>query len=359
MVAELSGADVARLFHEEAVAPVLAAEFPRLRYAAARLGSGSDVLGLDDTMSRDHDWGCRLTLLVDPADAPVVPVLHDRLELRLPSSWRGRPVRFATSWDAAVCHRVQVATTGAFARSRLAVDPLGGLSAVDWLTLTGQSVLEVIAGPVFADRTASLGRLREILHWYPAEVDRYVLAAGWVQVSYRLPMHGRAADRGDELGSRMIASAIAGSLMRLAFLVHRRWPPYEKWLGTALRGWPGGAALADVLEGAMTAARWQDREEAMSSAAEQLLDVQRDRGVPVPRPALNQYWDRPYRHVNPSVIRGLRENIRSPELTGLSVEAGSIEQWVGNVEMLARPERRSALAAAYRTWLSGTQLGGT
>jgi hypothetical protein len=41
MIAEPSGADVARLFHEEAVAPVLAREFPRLRYAAARLGSGS------------------------------------------------------------------------------------------------------------------------------------------------------------------------------------------------------------------------------------------------------------------------------------------------------------------------------
>jgi hypothetical protein len=315
------------------------------------------VLGLDDALSRDHDWGCRLTLLVDSGDASSVPVVHDRLERLLPASWRGQPVRFATTWDAAVSHRVTVATAGGFARDRLGVDPLRGLSAVDWLTLTGQGVLEITAGPVFADRISELGRLREILRWYPDDVDRYVLAAGWLLVSWRLPMHGRAADRGDELGSRVIAGAMATALMRLAFLVHRRWPPYEKWLGTALQSLPGASWLTGPLgrvASATASDRWQDREQAVAEAAEQLLDVQPGRGVPVARPALSQFWDRPYRHVNPSLIQGLRENIRSPELTRLPIEAGSIEQWVGNVEMLARPERRPALAAAYRTWLTGT-----
>ncbi len=115
-----SGADVARLFHTEAVAPILAREFPRLRYAAGRLGSGSDVLGLDDAMSRDHDWGCRLTLLVDQADAAVVPLVRDRLAAELPPTWRGRPVRFATTWDSSDVHRVEVATVRDFAR------PAGG-----------------------------------------------------------------------------------------------------------------------------------------------------------------------------------------------------------------------------------------
>jgi hypothetical protein len=65
----LRGAELARMFHTEVVAPLLARELPRLRYAAGRLGSGSDVLGLDDGTSRDHDWGCWLTLLVDEPDS--------------------------------------------------------------------------------------------------------------------------------------------------------------------------------------------------------------------------------------------------------------------------------------------------
>ena len=352
--AGLSGADVSRQFYGEAVAPILARDFPGLRYAAGRLGSGSDVLGLDDAMSRDHDWGCRLTLLVDQADAAAVPLVRDQLAARLPASWRDRPVRFATTWDSSQAHRVEVATVGEFARGRLAVDPLGGLTTVDWLMLTGQGVLEVTAGPVFTDQTTELARVREALRWYPAEVDRYVLAAGWLLVSYRLPMHGRAASRGDQAGSRVIAGAITGSLLRLALLVRRRWAPYEKWLGTAVRGLPDGAALTGLLEAATSTPDRAGREEAMAAAAEIILDVQRDRGVPVPRPAFTQFWDRPYQHVNPSVIRGLRAGIKDPDLARLPGEAGSIEQWCGDVELLARPERRIALAAAYRAWLQAT-----
>jgi Domain of unknown function (DUF4037) len=354
-MAGLSGTELARRFHAEAVAPVLARESPRLRYAAGRLGSGSDVLGLDDATSRDHDWGCRLTVLVDSADAAAVPQVREQLERSLPDTWRGYPVRFATTWDDAVSHRVEVAAVGDFARDRLGLDPLGGLSTVDWLLVTGQGVLEVTAGPVFTDQTSELTRLREILRWYPDDVDRYVLAAGWLQVSYRLPMHGRAADRGDDAGSRVIAGAIAASLMRLALLAHRRWAPYEKWLGTAVLGLPEGPALAGWLSQTVTAARWPDREAAMATAAGLIAAAQRDRGVPADQeaPVLRQYWDRPYRHVDPEVFRGLREAISDPGLARLPAELGAAEQWVSDVETLHRPGRRAALAAAYRSWLSG------
>ena len=280
--------------------------------------------------------------------------MRDRLAAQLPDSWRGRPVRFATTWDSAEVHRVEVATVRDFARSRLGTDPLGPLSAVDWLMLTGQGVLEVTAGPVFTDQTTELGPVREVLRWYPAEVDRYLLAAGWLLVSYRLPMHGRSADRGDEAGSRVIAGAITGGLLRLALLAHRRWAPYEKWLGTAVSGLPDGPTLAGLLTTATSAPDRGGREEAMAAAAEIILEVQRDRRVPIPRPAFNQYWDRPYPHVNPSVIGGLRAGLKDPGLTGLPAELGSIEQWCGDVELLARPPRRIALAAAYRAWLQAT-----
>ena len=75
-----------------------------------------------------------------------------------------------------------------FAASRLGVDPTGDMSAVDWLVLTGHSVLEVTAGPIFVDQTTELARVRATLRWYPPDVERYVLAAGWQRLSQQMPM---------------------------------------------------------------------------------------------------------------------------------------------------------------------------
>ena len=206
---DLRGTEVARAFFSGVVEPLLGRALPGLRYAAARLGSGSDVLGLDDATSRDHDWGCRLTLLVDEDDRDQVPRIGRMLQAELPERFGEFPVRFPVTWDASVSHRVEVATVADFAASRLGVDPTGGLSVLDWLILTGQSVLEVTAGPVFADRTRALAAVRTLLAWYPPDVERYVLAAGWQRLCQLLPMVGRTAESGDELGSRLLSAKLA------------------------------------------------------------------------------------------------------------------------------------------------------
>jgi Domain of unknown function (DUF4037) len=84
------------------------------------------------------------------------------------------------------------------------------MSVLDWLSVPGQSVLEVIAGPVFTDRTRTLAPVRTLLAWYPADVERYVLAAGWQRLCQSLPMMGRAAEAGDDIGFRLLSAGLAG-----------------------------------------------------------------------------------------------------------------------------------------------------
>ena len=335
-------------FHADVVAPLLARAMPGLGYAAGRFGSGSDVLGLDDAMSRDHDWGCRLTVLVDEPDRDAVPRITRLLERELPGSYRGHPVRFPVTWDASRTHKVDVATVTGFAASRLGVDPAGGLSVLDWLVLTGQSVLEVIAGPVFADRTAELAPLRAALRWYPPDVERYVLAAGWQRLSQEMPFVGRTAERGDELGSRLLSTRLAGDLMSLAFAVSRRWAPYPKWRGTAFQALDVAADLAGPLAAAATPSGWRDREDGLAEACEVVLNAQRARGLPAPAPAVTGFWDRPYRTVAEAIPQALLAGISDAQVTRLPVLAGSIEQWVSSVDVLSSPAHRSALRAAYR-----------
>jgi hypothetical protein len=54
------GLKLAELFYKEAVRPVLLKHFPRLRYSAALIGHGSEVLGFDTERSTDHHWGPRV-----------------------------------------------------------------------------------------------------------------------------------------------------------------------------------------------------------------------------------------------------------------------------------------------------------
>jgi hypothetical protein len=345
----LTGGELARHFHADVVEPLLARSMPGLRYAAGRLGSGSDVLGFDDGMSRDHDWGCRLTLLVDEPDHAAVPHVSLLLERELPGVYRGFPVRFPVSWDRSVTHNVEVATVAGFAASRLGVDPTTELSAVDWLILTGQSVLEVTGGPVFADRTAELAKVRGSLEWYPAGIERFVLAAGWQRLSQEMPMVGRTAESGDEVGSRQLSARLAGDVMSLAFILSRQWAPYPKWRGTAFLALPVAADLAGPLAAAVEAPGWRGRESGLADACEILLDAQRARGLPAPAPAVIPFWDRPYRTVDDAVSAGLLSAITDPEVASLPA-VGSVEQWVSSVDVLSSPARRAALRAVYQAW---------
>jgi Domain of unknown function (DUF4037) len=347
----LTGAELARRFFTGAVRPLLSQAVPELGYAAARLGSGSDVLGLDDEMSRDHDWGCRLTLLVDEEARDQVPRISQLLEERLPERFESFPVRFPVTWHASISHRVEVATVADFAASRLGVDPSGGLSALDWLSMTGQSVLEVIAGPVFRDRTRVLATIRMMLAWYPPDVERYVLAAGWQRLCQLLPMVGRTAEGGDELGSRLLSARLADDLIGLAFCLSRRWAPYAKWRGTAFRALPVAARLGSLLD-ATAAPHWRDREDALAVACEVLLDLQRERELPAPRCAVTPFFDRPYRTVDQAVPRGLLAGITDPDVARLPLIVGSVEQWVDSTDVLSSPGRRAALETAYQAWSS-------
>lgn len=262
-----TGIDLSRAYHDDVVRPLLQAWRPGLPYAAGRLGSGSDVLGLDDATSRDHDWGLRLTLLVDERDVAAVDA---RLEAALPAEHAGLPVRFATTWDPVVRHRVEVATPRGFARSRLGIDPTTDLDAAGWLALTGQSVLEVTAGAVVHDGPGELAAVRDRLAWYPHDVWLHVLAAEWARVGQELPFVGRTGLRGDDAGSRVLAARLAGSLLRLGLLLERRWPPYPKWLGTAFAGTPAATTAGPHLDRALAAETWQERDAALGAACDAL-----------------------------------------------------------------------------------------
>lgn len=284
-------------------------------HAAGRLGSGSDVLGLDDEVSRDHDWGCRLTLLVEPER---VEFLDQLLERELPLEFLGYPVRFATSWDPVVRHRVEINGVREFAASRLGAIPE---TPVDWLLVPGQSFLELTAGPVFHDDSDQLTRLRSRLQWYPQDVWLYVLACGWSRLNQDFPLWERTRQRRDRLGADLLEARIRRHLVYLAFMVERRWPAYPKWVGRLL-----GRELGQP---------WA----AVERLHRQLLGLGLD-NVPL----REAFFDRGYDTPHCQVAQQLYDRIQDPAVLALPRGLGSLEQWCDNPSLL----ERSRAAALYR-----------
>ena len=264
------GAELGRRFYAEVVRPLLDEAFPGLRYAAAHLGNGSDVLGYDTAMSRDHDWGPAVTLFLPEDGAGRAPAIRAVLADRLPPAFLGYPTGFATHPDHPTSDvmtlgghdRVRTTTVRAFARQHLDWDPAGPLGAADWLSFPTQQLLAVTGGPVHHDGAGELTALRNRLGWYPGDVWRYLLAAGWTRLGQEEHLMGRAGYAGDEIGSALIGGRLARDLMSLGFLMERRYAPYPKWFGSAFARLGCAAALTPLLRELLAAPTWPERQDA-------------------------------------------------------------------------------------------------
>jgi hypothetical protein len=93
-------------------------------------------------------------------------------------------------------------------------------------------------GRTCAFRAGSISELTEVraaLAWYPDDVWRYVLGCAWRRIAQEEAFVGRTAEAGDELGSRLVIGRIVRDVMRLCFLLERRYVPYAKVARNRLR----------------------------------------------------------------------------------------------------------------------------
>ncbi|KKD02682.1 DUF4037 domain-containing protein [Streptomyces sp. WM6386] len=355
----IPGLDLSRRFYFEAVRPLLDEAAPGVVHSAARLGSGSEVLGFDTARSADHEWGPRLQIFLDPQEVTRHgPRITALLGERLPKTFHGYPTHFAATGEAGigvmrttdgpVHHRVQVADPGAWFTDHLGFDPCRDVTVGDWLAAPTQRLAEVTAGAVFHDGLGELAPARAGLAWYPHELWLYLLACQWQRISQEEAFVGRCGEVGDELGSAVVAARLVRDLMRLCLLMERRYPPYSKWLGSAFARTPQASALTPVLTAALTAADWHTREHHLARAYETVAAVHNDLGLTDPvDPATRRYHSRPFQVLHAErFTAALIARITDPEVRCLPV-IGTVDQFVDSTDVLAHPAlSRAATHAA-------------
>jgi hypothetical protein len=361
----IPGLELSSAFYTEIVAPILAEVYPNLRYSAALIGYGSEILGYDTARSTDHEWGPRLLLLVSEDDyARHGEAIHALLGQRLPPTFRGFSTHFgppapdgvqhpAPHTSGAIAHKIPVYPLRGLLSHWLGADPFAELTPIDWLLMPQQKLLEVTAGRVFHDGLGELAPVRKKLAWYPPAVWRYLLAAQWQRISQQEAFVGRAGEVGDELGSALVAGLLVRDVMGLCFLMERRYAPYSKWFGTAFAELACAPRLLPLLRLVQRATTWHERDAALTPVYETVAGLHNDLEITEPiDPQVRFYHGgRPYH-----VIHGERfaaaivDTIAEPEVRSLVQRAGligAVDQLSDNVDVVSDPERVVKLRALY------------
>jgi hypothetical protein len=352
-------------FYEEAVAPILADAYPHLPYSAALIGYGSDVLGYDTSRSTDHEWGPRLWLFLHDEDATKAEAIKALLSERLPPTVRGFSTHFGPphggdvrsmtpAEGGPIAHKIEVYPLRPVLADWLGVDPFGELTAVDWLLMPQQKLLEVTAGRVYHDGLGVLEPVRAKLGWYPHDVWLYRIAAQWGRISEQEAFVGRAGEVGDEIGSAMVAAALVRDLMGLCFLCERRYAPYSKWFGTAFAKLACAPRLLPLLQRTLQAVSWREREAHLAPAYEIVAGLHNELGLTAPiDPRTRPYHERPFqvlhaeRFADPTAAAITDPAVRAIiARTGL---IGSVDQVSENVGVLSDPATAMKLRALYAT----------
>jgi Domain of unknown function (DUF4037) len=356
------GSKLSRLFYEREVKPILDRTFPRLPHSAALIGWGSEVLGFDTRISRDHHWGPRVLLFLSEKDSPKLrDKISEALSAELPYEFMGYSTNYSKPeqngirrlvkiTSGPVDHMINIYTVRSLFKSRLGFDLKHRITIADWLTFPQQRLLELTGGEVYYDGLGQLSKARERLRYYPQDVWLYMMAAQWTRISQEEAFVGRAGHVGDELGSQIVAARMVREIIKLSFLIERRYTPYSKWLGTAFSELKIAKDLTPILRRALMATTWKTREKWLSKAYS--LVARQHNALKITEPLsteVTDYYSRPY-----SVIfaerfaHAIKQAIKDPRVKKIAIDIGSIDQFTDSTDVVQDLALIKKLRAVYR-----------
>jgi hypothetical protein len=244
---------------------------------------------------------------------------------------------------------IWIGTIPGFFRSYLHIDPFHELSEADWLLLPSQKLLSLAVGPIYHD-DLGLARVRGKFRYYPRDLWLHLLSVQWLRISEEQAFVGRTGAVGDELGSRLIVARQVREIMRLAFLLERKYFPYDKWFGTAFRELPLARSLGSSLERALDGRTPRAREAALSGAYEVLAKRQNALRITSALPArVSRFHDRPYLVIHAAAYSAaIRSKIRQRKVRDLST-IGSIDQFGSTEELGSKKDQRDQLRPLLRS----------
>lgn len=342
----IPGLRLSELFFHEAVKPILDKHFPNLQYSAALIGFGSEVLGFDTPLSTDHMWGPRLILFLSEENFKEQKnTIAETLSQQLPGTFRGYSTSFSKPdavgvrlqenvTSGSINHLVQIYTIPFYFRADLGCNPFDEITAIDWLTFSEHKLLTLTNGKVFYDGL-DLEEIRKKFAYYPRDVWLFLLASQWIKIAQEEAFVGRCGDVEDEIGSQIIAARLVQYLIRLCFLMEKRYAPYSKWLGTAFQSLSCAGKLMPVFRDVLAANAWRERERYLSLAYAMIAELHNSLGITKPlETRVSRYYSRPYMVIHADIFAAEISQAIQDENLRNKAKIGSVNQFIDSTDVI-------------------------
>lgn len=279
-----SGLDIAKDYWSNWGRPWLASRYPDLLASiGVGLFSGSDVLGADDALSRDHGWGPRFDVFRIDENAISNKSLQSEMKAAAPEEWDGFQSRFQFTPSVNVYDAFQY-FGNLFGSRRLPESPRDWICCEHALPSLESHLYYVRHGVVFHDPMGMLADMQARLHTYPQDIWLLRMA----QLCFDIAHYGeynfcwRLTKRKDPVAAAMAIGNFQKAVMTLALVMDHDYAPYWKWLHHVFRSRKIAAHLDEHLVAMSTTLEYERRAFFVTSICTALMNELVSRDI-VPR----------------------------------------------------------------------------
>lgn len=241
----LSGKELCRRYYEQFGIPMIQRNFTEYadRISAGLMGEGSECLGYDDEISRDHDFGAGFCLWLDDDVYDKIGAELQRAYDLLPRSYMGIN-RITTPRGMG---RAGVQRISDFLKRIIGI-PYVPVTDEEWLFAEESALRTAVSGEIFSD-SGSFSAVQKALSHYPVSVRLRRIAQQTALMAqtgqYNYP---RAVKRGRYTEAVLILSRFAESAMNAFHLLKGVYAPYYKWLPESTRRLSGGGEFMELID---------------------------------------------------------------------------------------------------------------
>ena len=263
--------------------PMLENEFPEVkdRIAAGLVGEGSECLGFDDEISRDHDFEPGFCLWLTEEDERKFGFRLSRAYARLPKEFMGAKRQ---NFSPLGGDRHGVFVIGAF-YSKLLGSPHAPDTVSGWLHTPEHCLATASSGEVWDDPLGTFSEIRSVLlRGYPEDIRRKKLAARAAAMAQSGQYNfSRCISRGENGAAQLAVFDFVKNAVHTVYLLNGKYAPYYKWIFKGMRDLPVLSSLEDplsfLIETGNSPAEASGKAEMIEDIAAMICDEYRRQGL--------------------------------------------------------------------------------